>query len=74
MSSAFNTRVSNGRTNGQRYETTDFVNEDTLSRLSECDVRAAGLVCFPVCTTEEAQNNWERKAQGYGQSEHYLCN
>ncbi|KAF7544468.1 hypothetical protein G7Z17_g9921 [Cylindrodendrum hubeiense] len=71
---AYNTWVANGRTNGARPETTDFANEDMLSRLSESDIRAAGLVWFPVCNTAEAHNNWGRKAQSYGQSEHYPCN
>ncbi|KPM45713.1 hypothetical protein AK830_g824 [Neonectria ditissima] len=69
---AYNTWFANGRTNAKRPEESDITNDDMI--LSESNIRAAGLVWFPVCSTEEAHNNWGRFARGYGKSDNYPCN
>ncbi|KAK7403454.1 hypothetical protein QQX98_010775 [Neonectria punicea] len=57
-----------------RPEESDITSDEMISRLSESNMRAAGLVGFSVCSTEEAHNNWGRFAQGYGKSDNYPCN
>lgn len=72
--SAVNSFRANGQKNG--WPLIDASNDDQLNDIFDNGVRAVGVVQIPVCTADEAFNNWSKiaKISGGGLSEHFPCN
>ena len=69
--SSFN---ANGQKNG--WPLIDASNDDQLNDIFNNGIRAVGVVQIPVCTADEAFNNWSRigRISGGGLSDHFPCN
>lgn len=45
-----------------------------LSAVQDSGIQAPGVVNIPVCSAEEATNNWNVVSNGGKKSKHYPCN
>ena len=72
--SAVNSFNANGQKNG--WPLIDASNDDQLNDIFDNGIRAVGVVQIPVCTADEAFNNWDRigRISGGGLSDHFPCN